>query len=144
MFVRDIVNYPRGMWVALTVLSLTMPFEEEHAHRSKARVPAAILGTVLFFILFEIIVPEQFQSIIVLLAGFLSMFITDYFIKSIYNSFSSLGAAVLIFPVKGAILLRIISNLIGTVISVVSYYIFNFIFSRVRIKEKTNAVNSYK
>lgn len=134
MFVGDILNYPRTMWVNLTVLSLTTPFENECHNRSKARIPAAIIGTALFYILFEIIVPIKYQGILVLGAGFMAMFIKDYFIKSIYNSFSAMGAAVLIFNTKGAILLRVLSNIYGTIIAVSSYFIFNYLLERLSKK----------
>lgn len=133
MFIGDICNYPRTMWVTLTILSLTMPFGEEHKERGRVRIVAAILGTALFYILFQILIPVQYQSIVVMLAGFIAMFIQNYFIKSIYNSFSALGAAVLLFPTKDALLLRVGSNIIGTAVAVCSYGIFNIIFNKLRL-----------
>lgn len=129
MFVGDISNYPRTMWVALTILSLTTPFGSEHKERGRVRIIAAILGTALFYILFEILIPIKYQTAVVMLAGFVAMFIQNYFIKSIYNSFSALGAAVLIFPVNDALVLRVVSNIIGTIASVCSYGIFTLLFS---------------
>ncbi|MDD3279731.1 MAG: FUSC family protein [Lachnospiraceae bacterium] len=130
MFVCELFHYPRTMWVALAVLSLTTPFEEDQKERSRVRIPAAILGTAIFYILFVVLIPEQYQTIIVMGVGFLAMFIKDYFIKSIYNSFSSLGAAVILFPTSDALMLRVISNMIGTVTAVVSYFVFNVIFRK--------------
>lgn len=131
MFIGQVLSYPRMMWVSLTILSLTTPFGDEHTNRGMARIPAAIIGTALFYILFSILIPESIQPIVVMLAGFMAMFIQNYFIKSIYNSFSSLGAAILLFSTKDAIILRIISNIIGTVSSVISYFLFNIIFGHV-------------
>lgn len=134
MFVGQLANYPRTMWVSLAILSLTTPFGDEHASRGKARIPAAILGTAVFYILFVVVIPPQYQPAVVMLAGFLAMFIENYFIKSIYNSFSSLGAAVLLFPTKDALLLRVLSNIIGTLAAVASYFLFNLIFDRLSRK----------
>ncbi|MDD2957621.1 MAG: FUSC family protein [Lachnospiraceae bacterium] len=130
LFICEFIHYPRTMWVALAVLSLTTPFEEDQKARSRVRIPAAILGTALFYVLFVMLIPEQYQTIVVMIAGFMAMFIQNYFIKSIYNSFSSLGAAVILFPTTDALFLRVISNIIGTAAAVVSYFVFNVIFSR--------------
>lgn len=130
LFVCDLLNYPRSMWIGLAVLSLTTPFEDEHYARSRARIPAAILGTALFYILSVLIIPESLQPAIVLIAGFAAMFIQNYFIKSIYNSFSSLGAAIILFPTTDALMLRIVSNIIGTLIALVSYYLIRKLFHR--------------
>ncbi|MDO5294254.1 MAG: FUSC family protein [bacterium] len=124
MFVCELLHYPRTMWISLTILSLTLPFEDDYKDRRKVRIPAAILGTAAFYILFELIVPVEYQAIFVMFAGFLAMFIQDYFLKCIYNSFSALGAAVLLFSTKGAIALRIVSNIIGTLIVIVGYFLF--------------------
>lgn len=136
MFIGDLIQYPRMMWVFLTVLSLTTPFGEDHIAKGKVRIPAAILGTALFYLLFEVLIPIRFQGMVVMLAGFIAMFIQNYFVKSIYNSFSSLGAAVLLFSTKGAMELRIISNIIGTVVSVVSFAFFEVFFRSLSLDEK--------
>lgn len=136
IFIGEIIGYPRTMWVSLAVLSLTTPFGTEHSDRAKVRIPAAILGVAVFYILFEIIIPVDYQEIVVMLAGFMSMFMANYFVKSIYNSFSSLGAAVLLFPVKDALVLRIASNVIGTLIAIGSYLLFNLIFKLISRKQE--------
>lgn len=141
-FIGDMVSYPRTMWISLAVLSLTTPFATEHSYRAKARIPATILGVALFYLLFQVIIPEDYQQIIVMLAGFLSMFIGNYFVKSIYNSFSSLGAAVLIFSLGNSLLLRVASNIIGTVIAIVSYILFNVIFKYITDKPENRLAAS--
>lgn len=127
-FVNDAMNIPKYMWVELTVLSLISPIKNETHKRKYLRVPATILGCILFFILFEVLVPTQYQNNLVLIAGFLSMFITSYFIKIMYNSFSALVAATLIFPVHDAIMIRVFNNIIGAIFVVVFVFIFTNIF----------------
>lgn len=138
LFIFDLFNYSRTMWVGLAVLSLTTPFEDEHYARSRARIPAAILGTAIFYVLFILLIPTTYQPIIVLAAGFAAMFIKNYFIKSIYNSFSSLGAAIILFPADEVLFLRIVSNVIGTVLALLSYYIFRQIFRYVNKSQTKN------
>lgn len=128
MFVGDLCEYKRTLWVSFTALSLLTPLTYEHEQRRRSRISAAILGSILFFVLFEQVIPTQYHTAIVLVAGFGSMFMESYFIKGIYNSFSALIAAVLLFPADQAILLRIISNVIGVVVAVAIQYTFQKFF----------------
>lgn len=130
IFAGDFSGFPKTMWVNLTVLSLVSPLEEEIKMRKLSRVPATILGCVVFFGLYQCLIPPDYQLIVVLVAGFLSMFITSYFIKTIYNSFSALVTATLLIPTGDAILFRIIGNVIGAVLAIVSSFVFSQIFSR--------------
>lgn len=130
MLVGELVHFPKTMWIALTVLSLSTPLEAEYKNRMIRRVPATIIGSVVVFTLFETFVPTQYQVMIVLLAGFLSMFITSYFIKTIYNSFSALITAVLIFPADQAIGIRVLANLIGVAVALLSIIAFSMLFKR--------------
>lgn len=127
MLVGDLVGFPKTMWISLTVLSLSTPLDAECRNRFVRRVPATIIGSVVVFTLFEEFVPAQYQVMVILLAGFLSMFITSYFIKTIYNSFSALITAVLLFPADQAVGIRIVANLIGAAVSVVSIGLFYLI-----------------
>ncbi|MDD2979874.1 MAG: FUSC family protein [Hespellia sp.] len=124
MLIGDLVHFPKTMWIALTVLSLSTPLEAEYKNRMVRRVPATIIGSVVVFTLFEMFVPTQYQIMLILLAGFLSMFITSYFIKTIYNSFSALITAVLMFPADQAVGIRVVANLIGVAVAMVSILVF--------------------
>ena len=130
MLVGDLLSIPKSMWVNLTVLSLMTPVEEELIHRRRLRVPATILGCVLFLTLFGWLIPQSYQTAVILLAGFLSMFITSYFIKTAYNSFSALVTATLLLPAHTAAATRIVNNLIGAAVTVVSLFFWNRLFRR--------------
>lgn len=132
MLVGDLVNFPKTMWICLTVLSLSTPLEAEYKNRMIRRVPATIIGSVIVFMLFEKFVPAQYQVMLILLAGFLSMFITSYFIKTIYNSFSALITAVLLFPADQAVGIRIVANLIGVLVAMVSIVSFSKLFTKIK------------
>ncbi|WP_300023275.1 FUSC family protein [Oscillibacter sp.] len=126
----DLLSIPKSMWVNLTVLSLMMPIEDDLVRRRRLRIPATILGCVLFIALFGWLIPPDYQTAALLLAGFLSMFITSYFIKTVYNSFSALVTATLLLPAKAAVLTRIGNNLIGAAVALLSLFLFNRIFLR--------------
>ena len=131
MLVGDLVGFPKTMWISLTVLSLSTPLEAEYKSRIIRRIPATLIGSVVVFSLFELFVPEQYQTMVILMAGFLSMFITSYFIKTIYNSFSALITALLLFPADQAVVIRIIANIVGSVIAIISIVVFSKIFSKI-------------
>lgn len=128
MLVGEVVGFPKTMWISLTILSLSTPLEAEYKSRMFRRVPATIIGSVVVFTMFEAFVPTEHQMMIILLAGFLSMFITSYFIKTIYNSFSALITAVLLFPANQAVGLRVVANLIGSAVAMVSVLLFSKLF----------------
>lgn len=130
MLVGDLVNFPKTMWICLTILSLSTPLAAEYKKRAMYRIPATIIGSVLVFMLFETLVPFQYQTMVILLAGFMSMFISSYFIKTIYNSFSALITAALIFPANQAVLIRIVANIIGAVIALASIVLFSKLFQK--------------
>lgn len=130
MFFGDIFGFSKTMWIGLTVLSLSTHLEEEYKSRFLLRIPATIIGSIVVFALFEKFVPMQYQAFAILLAGFLSMFVTSYFIKTIYNSFSALIAAILIFPPEQAVEMRIIGNILGVVIAFISVVVFSVIFNQ--------------
>lgn len=126
----DLLSIPKSMWVNLTVLSLMTPNEDDLIHRRRLRIPATILGCVLFMTLFGWLIPPDYQTTVLLLAGFFSMFITSYFVKTVYNSFSALVTATLLLPAKTAILTRIGNNLIGVCVALTSLFLFNRIYLR--------------
>lgn len=138
-FLGDLAHFPKSMWINLTVLSLVSSIEEGMMERKMARIPATILGCVLFFVLFECIVPPDRQMAVVLVAGFLSMFITSYFIKTIYNSFSALVTATLLMPAAGAMAVRIVCNILGVAVSALSVLLFSRIFDRMDAKRTPEA-----
>ena len=137
MLVGDLIKFPKIMWISLTILSLSTPLEADYKSRIIRRIPATIIGSVVVFALFEAFVPLQRQTMVILLAGFLSMFITSYFIKTIYNSFSALITAVLLFPADQAVHIRIAANIIGAVVAIISTLVFSKVFKNYDEKLKT-------
>lgn len=135
MFIGDLLKIEKNIWINLTVLSLLPPIEENLIERKSARVPATFIGCIIFLALFGYIIPEESQAIFILIGGWLSFFITDYFLKTIYNSFSALGTATIMIPMGKAIWLRLTNNLIGFIIVIISITIFKEIFERIDKRE---------
>ncbi|MEG1431822.1 FUSC family protein [Eubacterium sp.] len=137
LFFGVAIGFPKTMWMGLSVLSLLTPLEDEVRKRQWLRIPATILGCLVFFALFGILIPPNYQSMVVLMAGFMSMFINSYFIKTIYNSFSALVTATLFMPTEDAIGLRIIGNVAGAIIAVAATYLFAWIWRHTVSEEES-------
>ena len=138
MFVEDMLQLEKGMWLNLATFSLIPPGSESIRERKLSRVPATILGSVICIIVFGAILPQDYHPIALLIGGFLSMFMTGYLSKTTVNSFSALGAATMIMPIHEAVKLRILSNVIALIIAIVSMYVFKRIFSNKDNKECLN------
>lgn len=107
--------------------------------RRKARIPGTILGSIIFFALFGYLIPENYQVTVMLMSGFLSMFINSYFIKVAYNSFSALVTASVMFPAGKAVIIRIAANILGACITIVSLFVFEKVYEK--IDEDNDLVN---
>lgn len=130
MFLGDLLHYPNTLWVNFTVLSLTYHTEEVRVKRTKWRLPATVLGSLVFLLIYDLLVPPQYHSMVILATGFVMMFVSDYAPKTGLNSFSALSSAMLVFGTQGAVLLRVISNAIGLVIATVNHAVFSKAYSR--------------
>lgn len=142
MFLGDIFNYPRIVWINLAVLSLTYHQHEERVRRTKHRLPATIIGCMVFLILFKYVIPESMHGMAAMCVGFIVMFASSYLKKTMGNSVSALVASMVVFSIESAVVIRILSNTIGVAVSMLSHYIFEHIFTRV-IANKEDIQSNY-
>lgn len=131
MFLGSFVGYPRTMWISFCALSLIQPTHEMSAERLRYRLPSTIIGSVLFFVLFAYLIPQRYEGVVALCVGFIMMFMSSYSVKTVANAFSSLFLAALLFSPDEAVVLRIVSNIIGVVIVVASHLFFKWLFKRI-------------
>lgn len=136
MFLGSIFGYPRTIWISFAVLSLVRHEKEEYRHRLKRRLIATMIGTALFFIVFTYLVPQEYQVIVSLLAGFIMMFLDSYFVKTIANSFTALISATVLFSTTGAAEIRIISNIIGIIIVLICQALFEVVFDKIKLNRE--------
>lgn len=129
MFLGELFHYPRTLWINFAILSLTHHHEEVRRERMKHRLPATIIGCTLFFLLFGCI-PKAYQKMATMMLGFGMMFIKSYKNKTVANSFNALITAIVMFPTGGAVILRIVSNVIGIGFSYINQKLFDRLFSR--------------
>ena len=97
MFLTEFFNIEKGMWISMTVSSLTQP----HFHMTKERIKDRFLGTIIgvicFFILFGGLIPTEFLGIIAAILSYIYTFVKSYYIQIIFITISSLNAAKSVF-----------------------------------------------
>lgn len=130
MFLGSFVGFSKTMWISFAVLSMIRPKREESIHRMKFRLPATIVGSIIFFVVFQVLVPLEYRQIVVIATGFIMMFIDNYVKKTVANSFSALMAAMLLFSNRDAMLIRIIANAVGLDVVILSQLGFKKLFSK--------------
>ncbi|MGL5380156.1 FUSC family protein, partial [Clostridium sp.] len=77
-FIMDILNLQEGRWIIFTILSLTNPLYELSQKKSKDRIFATILGSILIVILFDIFKDTTIRTLIIMLAGYIGSYISEY------------------------------------------------------------------
>lgn len=127
MFIGDVINMPRTMWISLTILSLTKFKKNDTKYRAVNRILGAVAGIIAFIVIYTSISNDGIKDIIMMTVGFLAMFPKSYPIKTAFNAFNALVASLLFFSENMAIALRIITNIFGIVFAV----IFNIVMFKV-------------
>jgi len=128
MLLGALTDYPRTMWVSFVVLSLIYPEEGEVRHRLKHRIPATIVGSVLFFVVFTYVIPANLMPLVSVVVGFSMMFLTQYPVKTVANSFSAMFLAATLLSTEGAVEVRIISAIAGVALVLVSFLVFRYLY----------------
>lgn len=135
-----LLGIPKFMWINLTILSILSPIEGEFGKRKYRRLPATVLGCLLFFVLFELLLPQESHMAATLLFGFLSMFISSYFIKTTYNSFSALATGTFLLPARDMILVRLGTNVAGLVVALAAAFAFGVVFKAIRTRREAEPI----
>ncbi len=125
MFIGFLFGFTKSMWISISVMSLTQPYQEDTRLRIKHRVMSTIIGAALFILLFEYIVPEQYSSLVLLLLSYLYMFVNDYWIQIIFITLNSLGAAMVLLDTSTAAYTRVLFVICGAIIAFIINYIWN-------------------
>lgn len=128
IFLGDIFKLEKEMWLNLAVLSLIPPVKEWSKERTLHRVPGTVFGSMLSIVIFGCLIPIDYHPIAMMVGGFCSMFMTRYILKTVFNSFSALGAATAIMPIHKAVTMRISFNIIALILAIISIFVFETIF----------------
>lgn len=139
MLIAQLLRLPRTMWVGIAVMSIMQPFQKDLMERVKYRAPGNILGGLLFLILYYVL-PVRYRSYIGMIGGIGVGFSATYGWQTVFNSFGALAIASGIFGVPGAILLRIVNNVFGSIYGIIFDKICRSVmFWTMAVKSKVNA-----
>lgn len=116
MLIGTLLGLKRTMWIAISVMSLTQIDFEQTKIRFKNRIISTILGSIVFVILFQLLVPDEYDFIASLVLTYIYAFLTDYKYQVILITVNSLSSALALFDASTAIELRIVLIISGCIL----------------------------
>ena len=129
LLIGDLLNLPRTMWIGFACMSIVQPYKDRMDTRCKERVPFAVVGCIMYCILYFIL-PKNFTSLIGMLGGIMVGFSATYKWQTVFNTFGGLNSAVPILGLEVAIIFRIVNNVFGAIYG----RLFSKIFDKVEEK----------
>ena len=82
------------------------------------RIIGTIIGGILYFVLFEWVVPDPWHPVLLILTGYIYLFLRTYWIQQIFITLNSLSGAMVFLQADVAFEMRILFVLIGIAIVV--------------------------
>ncbi len=135
LLIGDLLNLPKTIWVGLACISIVQPDKKRVDIRCKERIPFAIVGCIIFYILYCIL-PKEFKSLIGILGGIMCGFSATYKWQTVFNAFGGLTAAVPILGLEIAIIFRIVNNVLGAIYG----RLFSKIFDKIEEKITSRSI----
>lgn len=117
LLIANILQLQKGMWISITVMSLTQPCYAETNERIRLRILGTVCGSFIFVLLFEYLIPDNLIVFVTLVMSYLYNFIRRYDMKMIFITISSLSSAMLLFDTYSGIFIRLLSVVCGGVIA---------------------------
>lgn len=116
MLIGTLLDLKRTMWIAISVMSLTQIDFEQTKIRFKNRILSTVIGSIVFVVLFQLLIPDKYVFIVSLILSYIYSFLVDYKYQVILITVSSLSSALAIFDTSTAIGLRIGLIIIGCIL----------------------------
>lgn len=114
ILIGDLLRLPKTIWIGFACMSIVHPYKDKINLRCKDRVSFAILGCIIYSILYFIL-PKESVGLIGVLGGIMVGFSATYKWQTVFNVFGALSSAVPILGLEIAIILRIIENSFGAI-----------------------------
>lgn len=138
-FIVKFFNIEYGEWAVYTVFALSQPHSEYTIRKSKKRIIGTIMGSIVMAILFNIVTDPGLRTVMLVLAGYLMSYVSDYRNLVAFVTVSAVASAALYVPNPNFIIInRIVFVVIGIAISLVAN---KFVFSRKLLDEENNLNN---
>lgn len=126
----ELLNLPRVIWIGFACMSVLQPEKEKVEYRVKKRYPFVIIGCLIFAVIY-LVLPQEYKGYAGILGGLMVGFSGTYAWQTSFNCFGALTAAVPVFGLGWAIVIRIGYNIIGVIYSKVYNKIFDEIDERI-------------
>lgn len=78
VFLVALFNLAQGRWIVYTIFAVTELYSEYCRVRSKQRLQGTIIGVIIIMLLFMVIKDNAIRGLLVLLAGYLDSYTTNY------------------------------------------------------------------
>lgn len=127
ILIISLFNLPRAMWAGIACMSVCLPFNEDAKKRFPKRGIFNIIGCAIFACLY-IILPSGFYPYIGMIGGLGVGYSASYEWQTVFNTFGALSIAAGIFGLQGALLLRMIINVLCSVYTIVCCIIIDKLF----------------
>lgn len=138
-FIVKFFNIEYGEWAVYTVFALSQPHSEYTIRKSKKRIIGTIMGSIVMAILFNIVTDPGLRTVMLVLAGYLISYVSDYRNLVAFVTVSAVASAALYVPNPNFIIInRIVFVVIGIAISLLAN---KFVFSRKLLDEENNLNN---
>ncbi|WP_250277729.1 FUSC family protein [[Clostridium] colinum] len=92
-FLTKFFGIEKGMWISMTVMSLTQPNFHLIKKRIQHRFFGTVVGGIFFLILFGGLIPEKFFGVITAILSYIYTFAKSYYIQIIFVTINALNAA---------------------------------------------------
>lgn len=114
----DYLGIYEARWVVFTVFSLVRPYTENCLKKTKQRVVGTLIGTVLIIILFSIIQDPAMRGLVLLVAGYISSYVTNYQYLIICVTVSAVGGVAITGGITDMSFARILYVIIGSFLAI--------------------------
>lgn len=137
ILIGELLHIPRVMWIGFSCMSVLQPSKEKMEFRVKTRPIYMILGCIIFGVIYFVL-PEQFRGYMGMIGGFMVGFSATYQWQTSFNCFGALTAAVPMFGIGWAIIIRIVDNFLGAIYSKIFDKIFDKVHENIFISNSIN------
>lgn len=117
-FIMDYFKFTEGRWIIFTLLSLINPIYEVSKSKTKDRIIATLIGSVIILVLFGIFKDSTSRLVIIMLTGYISNYTVQYKYSMICTTVSAIGSAALVGNVQELTIDRILFVLIGMTLAI--------------------------
>ena len=118
-FIMDYFKICEGRWIMYTVFSLIQPYSENCIIKTKKRIQGTLMGGILVVILFTLVKDQSLRGFIIIAAGYISTYTTDYKYLIVCNTISAIGSAAIMGNVGILFVNRVLWVTVGAILALI-------------------------